>query len=723
MGRKKSKKKKSSGTGADPFSMSTRLMEVFKDYPHRSFNYRQLAAKQGMQPKAAKSLIDGAIKKLIKEGKIVAVGRGSYKMKYREVYATGVVDMATNGNAYIVSPQTEEDILVKGGNLYHALDGDEVKVLLYARRKNRRLEGEVAEIIKRKRTDFVGIIEMSKDFAFLVPDHNKMLVDIYIPKEKLNGALNGQKAIAKITDWPEKASTPFGEITKVLGEPGNHEVEIHSILAEYGLPYEFPSDVQVEAESVATEITEADIASRRDMRSVTTFTIDPKDAKDFDDALSVEKLDNGNYEIGVHIADVSHYVKPGTALDAEAYERATSVYLVDRVVPMLPEILSNQVCSLRPNEEKLTFSAVFEMNEEAKILRKWFGRTVIESNHRFAYEDAQAIIEGEEGPLKEEVLLLDRLAKIMRTDRMDHGAISFDKHEVKFNLDEEGNPIGVYYKEAKEANHLIEEFMLLANRSVAEFVGKAGSQPSGKTMVYRVHDDPNPAKIEDLSTFVKKFGYSVSTKGGQSISQSLNKLLRDVQGKGEANMIETLTIRSMAKAKYTTQNIGHYGLSFDYYTHFTSPIRRYPDVIVHRILQMELDKQKLPDSSKIEEDCEHGSAREKMASDAERASVKYMQVKFLESHIGEEFDGIISGVTDWGVFVELVENPCEGMIRIRDFRDDYYVYDEKNYCIVGEDSGRKFQLGDPIRIIVKRADLERKQIDFILAKQQPNQSL
>lgn len=723
MGRKKSKKKKSSGTGADPFSMSTRLMEVFKDYPHRSFNYRQLAAKQGMQPKAAKSLIDGAIKKLIKEGKIVAVGRGSYKMKYREVYATGVVDMATNGNAYIVSPQTEEDILVKGGNLYHALDGDEVKVLLYARRKNRRLEGEVAEIIKRKRTDFVGIIEMSKDFAFLVPDHNKMLVDIYIPNEKLNGALNGQKAIAKITDWPEKASTPFGEITKVLGEPGNHEVEIHSILAEYGLPYEFPSDVQVEAESVATEITEADIASRRDMRSVTTFTIDPKDAKDFDDALSVEKLDNGNYEIGVHIADVSHYVKPGTALDAEAYERATSVYLVDRVVPMLPEILSNQVCSLRPNEEKLTFSAVFEMNEEAKILRKWFGRTVIESNHRFAYEDAQAIIEGEEGPLKEEVLLLDRLAKIMRTDRMDHGAISFDKHEVKFNLDEEGNPIGVYYKEAKEANHLIEEFMLLANRSVAEFVGKAGSQPSGKTMVYRVHDDPNPAKIEDLSTFVKKFGYSVSTKGGQSISQSLNKLLRDVQGKGEANMIETLTIRSMAKAKYTTQNIGHYGLSFDYYTHFTSPIRRYPDVIVHRILQMELDKHKLPDSSKIEEDCEHGSAREKMASDAERASVKYMQVKFLESHIGEEFDGIISGVTDWGVFVELVENPCEGMIKIRDFRDDYYVYDEKNYCIVGEDSGRKFQLGDPIRIIVKRADLERKQIDFILAKQQPNQSL
>lgn len=723
MGRKKSKKKKSSGTGADPFSMSTRLMEVFKDYPHRSFNYRQLAAKQGMQPKAAKSLIDGAIKKLIKEEKIVAVGRGSYKMKYREVYATGVVDMATNGNAYIVSPQTEEDILVKGGNLYHALDGDEVKVLLYARRKNRRLEGEVAEIIKRKRTDFVGIIEMSKDFAFLVPDHNKMLVDIYIPKEKLNGALNGQKAIAKITDWPEKASTPFGEITKVLGEPGNHEVEIHSILAEYGLPYEFPSDVQVEAESVATEITEADIASRRDMRSVTTFTIDPKDAKDFDDALSVEKLDNGNYEIGVHIADVSHYVKPGTALDAEAYERATSVYLVDRVVPMLPEILSNQVCSLRPNEEKLTFSAVFEMNEEAKILRKWFGRTVIESNHRFAYEDAQAIIEGEEGPLKEEVLLLDRLAKIMRTDRMDHGAISFDKHEVKFNLDEEGNPIGVYYKEAKEANHLIEEFMLLANRSVAEFVGKAGSQPSGKTMVYRVHDDPNPAKIEDLSTFVKKFGYSVSTKGGQSISQSLNKLLRDVQGKGEANMIETLTIRSMAKAKYTTQNIGHYGLSFDYYTHFTSPIRRYPDVIVHRILQMELDKQKLPDASKIEEDCEHGSAREKMASDAERASVKYMQVKFLESHIGEEFDGIISGVTDWGVFVELVENPCEGMIRIRDFKDDYYVYDEKNYCIVGEDSGRKFQLGDPIRIIVKRADLERKQIDFILAKQQPNQSI
>ncbi|GAB5556089.1 MAG: ribonuclease R [Schleiferiaceae bacterium] len=700
--------------------MSRKIMEVFTDYPHRNFNYRQLAAKLGLNSKAAKSLIDGAIKKLIKEGKIVPVTRGSYKMKYREVFATGTVDMATNGNAYIISSQTEEDILIKSGNLLHALDGDQVKVMLYARRKGKRLEGEVVEILERKRMEFVGIIEMSKNYAFLVPDHRKMLVDIYIPKEKLNGALHGQKAIARITDWPEKASTPFGEINKVLGDPGDHEVEIHSILAEYGLPYEFPEEVELEANEVALEITEEEIAKRRDMRGITTFTIDPKDAKDFDDALSVQKLENGHWEVGVHIADVSHYVKPGTALEEEAYSRATSVYLVDRVVPMLPEVLSNKVCSLRPNEEKLTFSAVFEMDEKAKIHKRWFGRTVIESDHRFVYDEAQAIIEGEEGPLKEEVLTLHNMALQMRSARMDDGAISFDKHEVKFNLDKEGNPIGVFYKEAKAANHLIEEFMLLANRSVAEFVGKSGSKPSGKTMVYRIHDDPDPAKIEDLSSFVKQFGYSVSTKGRKAISQSLNSLLKEVRGKGEANMIETLTVRSMAKAKYTTQNIGHYGLAFDYYTHFTSPIRRYPDVMVHRLLQMELDKKKLPDAATYEEHCEHSSAREKMASEAERASVKYMQVKFLEAHVGETFDGIISGVTDWGVFVELIENPCEGMIRIRDFRDDYYVYDEKNYCIVGEDSGRIFQLGDPLRIVVKRADLERKQIDFILAKEQPN---
>ena len=624
-----------------------------------------------------------------------------------------------SSDLYVVSPDTEADILIRAANLNHALDGDTVKVSLYARRGGKKLEGEIIEIIKRKRMDFVGTVEIGKTYGFLVPSSRKMLVDIFIPKEKLGEVKHGQKAVARILDWPKNASSPFGEIIEVLGDAGDHNTEIHAVLAEYGLPYKFPEDVEEEANTLNQSIDEKEIAkNRRDFRGVPTFTIDPADAKDFDDALSLQKLENGHWEVGVHIADVSHYVHPDSILDEEAVERATSVYLVDRVVPMLPEVLSNGVCSLRPNEDKYTFSAVFEMDEEGTVHDRWFGRTAIHSDRRFAYEEAQQIIEdnhpeGKKADFYDAIRTLDGMAKKLRAARMSKGALSFDKKEVKFKLDEENQPTGVYFKVSRDANHLIEEFMLLANKSVAEFIGKAKSgQTSGQTFVYRIHDDPDPTKLQDLSTFVRQFGHEVRLSSKTAITRSLNKMLDEVKNTPEANMIETLTIRTMSKAKYTTQNIGHYGLAFEYYTHFTSPIRRYPDVMVHRLLQHYLDGGKSPNYGTYEALCEHSSEREKAAADAERASIKYMQAVFLEKHVGESFMGVISGVTEWGVYVELVDNYCEGMIRIRDFRDDYYVFDSKNFCIEGESSGRIYQLGDPMKITVKNVDLERKQIDF-----------
>jgi ribonuclease R len=719
MARKHNKRAKKRSTSIDIKAYAQALEGVFKKYPTRKFNYKQLAAQLGYKPAMVKAKIEMALADMERNGTILMVDRGKYKLKYNAVYTTGVVDMAGNGNAYVVSPDTEADILIRAANLNHALDGDTVKVSLYARRGGKKLEGEIIEITKRKRMDFVGTVEIGKTYGFLVPSSRKMLVDIFIPKEKLAGVKHGQKAVARILDWPKNASSPFGEIIEVLGDAGDHNTEIHAVLAEFGLPYKFPEDVEEEANALNQSIDEKEIAkNRRDFRGVPTFTIDPADAKDFDDALSLQKLENGHWEVGVHIADVSHYVHPDSILDEEAVERATSVYLVDRVVPMLPEVLSNGVCSLRPNEDKYTFSAVFEMDEEGTIHDRWFGRTAIHSDRRFAYEEAQQIIEdnhpeGKKADFYDAIRTLDGMAKKLRTARMRKGALSFDKKEVKFKLDEENQPTGVYFKVSRDANHLIEEFMLLANRSVAEFIGKAKSgQPSGQTFVYRIHDDPDPTKLQDLSTFVRQFGHEVRLNSKTAITRSLNKMLDEVKNTPEANMIETLTIRTMSKAKYTTQNIGHYGLAFEYYTHFTSPIRRYPDVMVHRLLQHYLDGGKSPNYGTYEALCEHSSEREKAAADAERASIKYMQAVFLEKHVGESFMGVISGVTEWGVYVELVDNYCEGMIRIRDFRDDYYVFDRKNFCIEGESSGRIYQLGDPMKITVKNVDLERKQIDF-----------
>ncbi len=656
-----------------------------------------------------------ALEQLALENRVKRLSEGRYQLMTTDQHLVGRVEMTSTGAAYVVCEGSAEDIYIPPRRVRRALHGDTVKVLLYARRKGQKPEGEIVDIVERKKMEFVGILQMSGSFGFLVPDNRKMIVDIYIPKEGLNGAQDGQKCLAKITDWPEKASSPFGEIIQVLGQPGEHQVEIHSILAEFGLPYEFTAEVEAEAQNIPREITAEEVARRRDFRSITTFTIDPVDAKDFDDALSIRKLHNGTVEIGVHIADVTHYLQPGSELEREAERRGTSVYLVDRVVPMLPEVLSNDLCSLRPLEDKCCYSAVFEIDDQAKVKKRWFGRTLIHSNHRFAYEDAQAIIEGGEHELKEEVLELHRLATLLRQKRIQKGALLFDREEVKFKLDDLGNPLGIYFKMSKEANHLIEEFMLLANREVAEHIGKnRDGAPSDKTFVYRVHDDPDPGKLLDLNNFVKQFGYQLRLGSRKSTTDSLNQMLAEVKGKGEARMIETLALRSMAKAEYSTKNLGHYGLAFEYYTHFTSPIRRYPDVMAHRLLQHYLEGKSSPPAEPWQNLCKHSSEREKVAAEAERASIKYMQAKFMADRVGQSFTGIITGVTDWGVYVEITETQCEGMVRIRDFKDDYYVFDEKNYCIVGDAKGKSYRLGDSLSIRVRKVDVEKRQIDLEL---------
>lgn len=689
------------------------IIEVFTSYPEKTFNYKQISKLLRLNRVTEKHLINLILIELSEKGTLAENIRGKYKLNQQNVYITGKIKRERDGIAWCLPDNDSQPVLVPDRNLNKAMNGDTVKVLLFAKRRRRPTEGEVVEVVKRARESFVGKIEISRNYAFLVPETKSLGYDIFIPKENLNGAKDGQLVIGKINDWPKKAKNPFGEIIEVLGNAGDHETEIHAILAEYGLPYSYPKDVEEIAAKIKPGI-EAEIGKRKDFRKITTFTIDPFDAKDFDDALSFRKKEDGIWEVGVHIADVTHYVKPNSHLDDEAFNRATSVYLVDRVVPMLPEHLSNGICSLRPNEEKLTFSAVFEMNDNAEVLRSWVGRTIILSDKRFTYEEAQEVLETGKGEFAEELLTLDRLAKTLRKGRFDDGAISFERTETKFELDEKGKPLAVKFKEIKDSNQLIEEFMLLANRTVAEQIGKKAptTNPKPKTFIYRIHDQPNSDKYGAFQNVVKRLGYKIPG-GIDSVSpNAINRILDTIKGKPEQNFVETLAIRSMAKAQYSTFNIGHFGLSFDHYSHFTSPIRRYPDMIAHRLIQHYYDGNKSVDQTEYEDMCTHCSEREMLAAKAERASIKYKQVEFMADKLGCVYDGIISGVTEWGIYVELNDNKIEGMVPMREMDDDFYRFDEEDFCLRGKKNNKVYRLGDPIVVQILRVNLDRKQLDF-----------
>lgn len=714
---KKKKAKKSIVSGN---SFAATVLGVFTQNPYKAYNFRQLSSELGVSDKVSKQMVNQILAKLADSDEIVEMNRGKYKLNPENINAigtntiTGIVDMKQTGKAYIMTSELAEDVFIAASNTYHALHGDKVKVRLFPARKGRKTEGKIVEIIERGKKQFVGIVEVSKNYAFLVPDDTNIPVDIFIPLTNLKGAQNGNKAIAIITDWPEHSKNPFGEITEVLGKPGEHEVEMKSILADFDFPVRFPENVLKEADRIPTEISEKEIRSRKDFREVFTITIDPQDAKDFDDAVSLRKMDNGNWEVGIHIADVSHYVKPGTIIDKEAFERGTSIYLVDRVIPMLPEKLSNEVCSLKANEDKLCYAAVFEMTAETEVLNEWFGRTIINSDYRYNYEEVQEILEGKFDQFRENLLVLNDLAKKLRDERFKKGSIAFSSQEVKFILDENGKPTGAYIKEQKDSNRLIEDFMLLANRKVAEKIGKKQGRHEPKTFVYRIHDVPNPEKLQTFSEFVSKLGYKLNLGSRKSISFSLNQLFEQIKGKGEENMIESIAVRTMAKAEYSISNIGHYGLAFQYYTHFTSPIRRYPDLMVHRLLDLYLAD--APDVNPVEykEKCKHSSEMERKALMAERASIKYKQAEYLLDKIGQEFSGLISGVSKWGIFVELDGNKCEGLVSLKYLDDDFYYLDEENYRVIGHQFGKEYKLGDTIRIRVKKIDLAKKQMDFEL---------
>jgi len=694
------------------------IADIFEKSGNKPLNYKQVAAKLNLGDPDSRGAIQSILDEESRSGRtglFKESGKGKYVLRELKAFVIGKVDMTADGSAFVVSDdEFEDDIYIAPRKLRQALHGDRVKVHTYEKRRGKRKEGEVVEILERARTEFTGIITISPQFAFFIADDRKMLSDIFVPLANLNGAKDGEKVVVAITEWPQDSKNPVGMVKHVLGKKGENDTEMNAILADFGFPLAFPSAVEKEVEAFPATIPADEIANRRDFRQVSTFTIDPADAKDFDDALSFRELSNGNFEVGVHIADVTYYVRPDTPLDKEAFERGTSVYLVDRVIPMLPERLSNDLCSLRPNEDRLSFSAVFELDNQANIINEWFGRTIIHSNRRFSYEEAQEILDQKTGEYSNELLTLNRLAYILRERKFKHGAISFETTEVKFRLDERGKPLGVYVKERKDAHKLIEDFMLLANRRVAEFIGKQGKGKTKKAFVYRVHDAPNEQSIASFAQFASRFGYKLNTRSDRETARSLNNLMERIEGTKEQNVLTSLAIRSMAKAIYTTKKTSHYGLAFDYYTHFTSPIRRYPDVMVHRLLQHYLTDGKSVNAEAFEKLCEHSSQMEKKAADAERASVKYKQAEFLQDQVGEIFTGIISGVTEWGMYVEIETNKCEGMVRLRDITDDFYALDEKNYAIIGQRKKKKYQLGDEVRIKVKKVDLAKRQIDFTL---------
>ena len=710
-------KKKSSSKGENKRmkkeAMINAIINVFKSSPKEPFNYRQISSMIGVTNQVQKLQVVDILYDLSSDNFISEIDRGRYRYNDWGTTAVGTFMRRQNGKNSFIPEDGGTPIFVAERNSAHALNGDKVKIQLHAKRKGADPEGEVIEILESQRRSITGKLQVTKGFAFLITEDKTLANDIFIPKDKLKGGKTGDKAIVRITEWPEEAKNPLGEVVDILGTAGDNNAEMNAILAESIYHIKYPANVEKAAE-ISDAIPEEEIAKREDFRGVTTFTIDPKDAKDFDDALSARQLDNGNWEVGVHIADVTYYVKPESLIDREAFSRATSVYLVDRTIPMLPERLCNQICSLRPNEEKLCFSVIFELNKNAEIQQSHITRTIIKSDRRFTYEEAQAVIETGEGEYKEEILALNGLAQKLRDRRFKDGAIAFDRYEVKFDIDENGKPLGTYIKESKEANKLIEEFMLLANRTVAEFIGKSKNKTK-KTFVYRIHEQPDPGKLRDFSAFISRFGYKMRTEGTKTdISKGINKLLDSVQGKPEENLVETLAIRSMQKAHYTTDNIGHYGLAMDYYTHFTSPIRRYPDMMVHRLLERYLAGGRSVIKNKYEEYCKHCSEMEMVASNAERSSIKYKQVEFMKDKLGQVFDGVVSGVTEWGLYVELNDNKCEGLVPIRDLDDDYYEFDDKNYCLLGRRTKRIYRLGDAITVKVAQANLERKQLDFAL---------